>query len=782
MNAKTNFKGHRKGRPITASILTTMMVILATLSVAGPAPAITSDPYVFSHSTVPGAGDLYDVGVLSAKDIYAVGNDGAGNGKVFHFDGTVWSSVATLPSNAWSVHALDATHIWAVGSWGEIFFFDGTTWENQSVGSDDLFSVYALDASHVWAVGRSGVIRFYNGHSWSSQTVGSDSYNSVQAVDPTHVWAVGTNGRISFFDGTTWHNQSIGTVTHTLNGVWAADANYAYAFGKNSTEMRYRGTAWTGESHGTDYNYNGVFALSPERYFVTTSIGHIQATDGSGGAWYDIPTGTAEQLWGIDALDPGHVYAVGTAGAFIEGHASGYSAANCFEFAEGTCRPGFDTYFCIQNPNSVAADVRINYALGSGDGRMQLLSVPPSSRTTVVVKDFLGTGDDPAHDFCAEISSTNDAPIIAERPMYFNYHNSKGEYITGGHDVVGLTRNTSRIFYFAEGTCRPGFDPYICLGNIAMDPVQVRVTYMLGDGTTREQEVTVGPTTRKTIVVKDILGSADDEAHDFSTLVQVVTPDRHICAERPIYFSYQGSAGVYTGGHDIIGASAPSRSAYFAEGTCRPGFDPYLCIQNPGDNDANVKITYMLGSGGTSEQEVVVGRISRSTVNIRDHLGTGDDPAHDFSVVLNTTNGTNILAERPMYFKYNGPAGSGITGGHDVVGLSYAATYFYFAEGTCRPAFDPYLCVQNPRNWSANVRVTYMRGDATSTTRDLTVEPRSRVTVPVKDILGSGEDPSHDFSIKIEGLSNASVVCERPMYFNYHGIIDGGHDVMGYVP
>ena len=41
---------------------------------------------------------------------------------------------------------------------------------------------------------------------------------------------------------------------------------------------------------------------------------------------------------------------------------------------------------------------------------------------------------------------------------------------------------------------------------------------------------------------------------------------------------------------------------YFAEGTCRPGFDPYICIQNPGDNDADVKITYMKGDGTTEEQ------------------------------------------------------------------------------------------------------------------------------------------------------------------------------------
>ncbi|MBK5093088.1 MAG: hypothetical protein JJE48_06200, partial [Actinobacteria bacterium] len=63
----------------------------------------------------------------------------------------------------------------------------------------------------------------------------------------------------------------------------------------------------------------------------------------------------------------------------------------------------------------------------------QSLSVAAHSRSTVVVRDKLGTGDDAAHDFSAKVESTNGVGIIAERPMYFNY---RGTW-TGGHDVVG---------------------------------------------------------------------------------------------------------------------------------------------------------------------------------------------------------------------------------------------------------------------------------------------------------------------------------------------------------
>ena len=110
---------------------------------------------------------------------------------------------------------------------------------------------------------------------------------------------------------------------------------------------------------------------------------------------------------------------------------------------------------------------------------------------------------------------------------------------------------------------------------------------------------------------------------------------------------------------------------YFAEGTCRPGFDAYLCIQNPGSKDASVKITYMKGDGSTETQSLTVGKNSRSTVTVKDKLGEGDDPAHDFSAQVDCTNGQKIIAERPMYFNYK-PGELNWNGGHDVVGFTFA--------------------------------------------------------------------------------------------------------------
>ncbi|MBU4403478.1 MAG: hypothetical protein KJ907_12185, partial [Actinobacteria bacterium] len=74
----------------------------------------------------------------------------------------------------------------------------------------------------------------------------------------------------------------------------------------------------------------------------------------------------------------------------------------------------------------------------------------------------------------------------------------------------------------------------------------------------------------------------------------------------------------------LSNALLPASAFYFAEGTCRPNFDTYLCIQNPGDTEAQVVITYMKGDGTTDTDQVTVAPGSRSTVSPRAKLGTGD--------------------------------------------------------------------------------------------------------------------------------------------------------------
>jgi hypothetical protein len=433
-------------------------------------------------------------------------------------------------------------------------------------------------------------------------------------------------------------------------------------------------------------------------------------------------------------------------------------------FAEGTCRPGFDPYICIQNPTGADAHASITYMRGNGENTPQSVTVPARSRQTVRVKDLLGEGDSAAFDFSASVRSPG-VPVIVERPMYFNY---QGMW-SGGHDVLG-TNSPAGQWYFAEGTTRelPGanFHTYLCLQNPSGTDATARITYMDAEGKTEQRELEVPAKSRATGCANWDLGPGRDVSVSVSSTVPLIV-------ERPMYFNYGPG---WSGGHCVMGAHGASSEAYFAEGSCRPGFDPYICVQNPGSEIAEVDLTYMLGTGKTKVQSIKVRGQSRSTIRVKDQLGEGDSAAFDFSTRVKEKNGRSIIVERPMYFNY----GPGWSGGHCVVGARAPGRQFYFAEGTCRPNFEPYLCVQNPGNKDAAVTVLYMLGNGQNVSRDITVKAHSRYTVKVKDVLGEANDAAHDFSARVTANNGTQIIVERPMYFNYGPGWSGGHCVIGY--
>ena len=416
-------------------------------------------------------------------------------------------------------------------------------------------------------------------------------------------------------------------------------------------------------------------------------------------------------------------------------------AEKTWYFAEGTTRAGFNEYLCLLNPNTGATAASITYMLGTGENINREYSLAPNSRTTVDVSADVTAGNDVS----VKIEARD--PVVAERPVYFRY---KGT-VTGGHDVMGANAPAAE-WYFAEGTCRPGFESYLCIQNPEGAEAAVKITYMLGDGKTREETLGVGGKSRKTVVVSDTLGVADDAAHDFSAKVES-TNEVGIIAERPVYFNYGG----WTGGHDVMGANAPAKEWYFAEGTTRAGFNEYLCLLNPNSGATAASITYMLGTGESINREYSLAPNSRTTVDVSTDVPAGND----VSVKIEAQD--PVVAERPVYFSYKGAW----TGGHDVLGAAAPQAEWYFAEGTCRPGFDPYITIQNPGARDAGVRVAYMLGDGTSKEESLTVKGSSRATVAVKNTLGEANDAAHDFSCRVEATDGATIVVERPIYFSY---------------
>jgi hypothetical protein len=133
----------------------------------------------------------------------------------------------------------------------------------------------------------------------------------------------------------------------------------------------------------------------------------------------------------------------------------------------------------------------------------------------------------------------------------------------------------------------------------------------------------------------------------------------------------------------------------------------------------------------------------------------------------------NLIAERPMYFNYQGAW----TGGHDAVGATSPGRKWYFAEGTTRTGFDEYITVQNPSSKTANLTFHYMVAGQGEVEKKENVSANSRATFNAANHIGTEKDAS----LFLE--SDEDVVAERPMYFNYAGLAShswtGGHDVVG---
>jgi Tol biopolymer transport system component len=433
-------------------------------------------------------------------------------------------------------------------------------------------------------------------------------------------------------------------------------------------------------------------------------------------------------------------------------------APHCFYFAEGYTGAGFQEYLCLGNPYGNRNSVDVTYLYKDGTTKEETYNLPGNSRSTINVNAAAGAN--------AEVSlkCESGSPFIAERPMYFDY---QGRW-TGGHDAVGAT-STSTSWYFAEGYTGAGFDEWICVLNPGDVPAGLTFRFQTQEeGEKVIEGFSVGPHTRQTFKANDLLAGGS-----YQTSLKLES-DHPVVAERPMYFDYSGTGGYnWTGGSCVMGAPLLASSYYFAEGTTRAGFEEWLTIQNPNPATINVHAVYYLGAGAPVERDYPVPAGRRSTVLVNsDSVGVGTEK--DVSVLL--TSPSPFLAERPTYFDYQGLESWGWTGGHCVIGATSPASEWFFAEGYTGQYFEEWLCIQNPNAADAAITITYYPEAGAPIVRNHNVAANSRFTVPVNI------DAGDNLSISAKLTSTQPVIVERPMYFNFQGQWNGGHDVVGYAP
>ncbi|MHB8780105.1 MAG: DUF5719 family protein [Candidatus Geothermincolia bacterium] len=320
-------------------------------------------------------------------------------------------------------------------------------------------------------------------------------------------------------------------------------------------------------------------------------------------------------------------------------------------FAEGYTGSGFEQWLCVFNPGATAADLTLFFQTEEmGEKVISGLQVAAHARASFKVNDLLGGA------FQNSLRVASSEPVVAERAMYFDYVALSGDRWQGGHCVMGAPSG-GREYYFAEGTTRAGFEEWLTLQNANAYPISVTADYFLGSGQGEpvRKVYQVGAGSRVTVFVATEVGTDKDVSVKLSS-------ENDFLAERPLYFRYGAEGADWSGGSCVIGADRPQTEAFFAEGYTGDGFHEWLCLENPYSSESVVEISYLMDSAGEQRRQVTVPAFSRITVMVNRDVPAGREVA----CALRVLSGEGIVAERPMYFDFQG-----WDGGHAVIGYSF---------------------------------------------------------------------------------------------------------------
>lgn len=204
------------------------------------------------------------------------------------------------------------------------------------------------------------------------------------------------------------------------------------------------------------------------------------------------------------------------------------AAGTCY-LAEGTTAWGFTTYVLVQNPNAGQANVTMTYMTTKGPVEAEPFAMTGRSRKTVRVNDVLKETD-----FSVKVAS--DAPIIAERSMYWETEQGRA-----AHNTVGLTAPHG-AFYLPDGQRTAGWETWTLVQNPNSSDAEIQVKYLAPNG-----DVTVKTDVVKANSRKSYSLGADGAAYRSATEV-ICTNGLKIMVERSMYCNDRGTGTGTVGG------------------------------------------------------------------------------------------------------------------------------------------------------------------------------------------------------------------------------------------
>lgn len=316
-------------------------------------------------------------------------------------------------------------------------------------------------------------------------------------------------------------------------------------------------------------------------------------------------------------------------------------ASSSWYLAEGSTgfdeRGRFDTYITVANPQDAESEVTVTFMTPEGAVAGPTASVGPGTRWTVNAADWVPGRWSVATRVAATV------PVVAERSVYWN---EAGRARVAAHNSIGAA-HPSRRWFLPEGSTgaatNGGFETWIVVQNPGDHRATAALSYQTPSGTVPGPTLSLGPGSRQSVNV------ADTVPNEYSVSTGIFS-NNPVVAERSTYFNTMTTYRQL--GQSSLGADAPAVEWNLAEGStggdAAGAFETWVLVQNPGDAEARVVLTYMTPEGEKAGPVVMVGAGSRVSVNVAETV------AGNWNVSTKVTSSVPVVAEAAVYWNAAG--------------------------------------------------------------------------------------------------------------------------------
>jgi len=687
---------------------------------------------------------------------YAVGE----SGNIFQWDSKEWKEESSGCNKSLDgIKAFSKDNAWAVGEQGTVLRKTAQGWNNVNIGAGegliDVDGGYANNKIDLYIVGTGGSIYHHDGSHWNKMQPTTNNLFGVWYKSTESVWAVGDKGDVQHYNGSSWNKVAVPTNEPLLSVSGTVDNDgheEILVVGGGGNILHYSHYKWTKEVYDPTHHHfiqgrqssqaaddlNSVSFAGAGDAWVVGNGGTLLRYNGSG--WSEGDSGTTENLYCIDALDPNDVMAVGNGGAAVPV----VSPPTTWYLAEGTTAWGFSAYISIENPNDQQCTAEVTYMPTGAANKSEDIALPANSQTTITNDHLMDVLGGPV-DFSTEINCKEGKYIAVDRTMSWT---GPGAASPEAHSSVGVT-SPSTTWYLPEGSSEWGFECWLLIQNPNDSEATCTVTYMIENEGPREVEHKVPANSRATFNMETDIGKKDASIK--------VESDQPVIPERAMYRNDRRE------GHDSIGTTSPANDYYLAEGTTAWGFTTYILVQNPQDTPTDVTVTYMTPDGPKVQPAFEMPANSRKTIRVNDVPGVSST---DLSTQVSGSQ--PIIAERAMYWD----SGSG-EACHDSIGMAEPHSTFYLPDGQTSGGRETWTLIQNPNTVDVEVEISYLTptGENNVTWKE-TIKAESRKTFNMTDKGINGRAAV----LVTSKTTGRKVMVERAMYWNSRG---AGTDTIG---